>query len=554
MQRVMRWAAAAASAAAALCLAACGGGNGTAAAPPPDASSGQVSGGTSGYKLSHYAASRFAEQATFGPTPALVAEIRSKGYSQWIDEQFNLPPTQIDVTPAKINGNPIPQEPYQYQQREYQKLILAAPDQLRARVSWSLSQFITVSGRKGHPAGLIDWVNMLQRQSFGRYGDLLYAVSVHPYMAQYLDNNQNRPKSAECPFCAPNENFARELMQLFSLGVVKLNADGTPVRNSRGGVVETYTQTDVEQMARVLTGWQHVPDTPQAPFNGILQTMQPSTWAPERDSGEKRVLGRVFPAGQSAPKDLEDAVDLLMSHQNIAPFVALRLIQHLVKSNPSPAYLGRVAAVFRNNGSGVAGDMKAVVKAVLLDAEARAGDDPAKARNDDGKLREPVLVRSAVFRVLGCRGVPANSPGYWLASQPHLNPESVFSFYAPTDRAPGSNLLAPEQKLLTAAEFTARMGELNWARWNAATGKNDMTAYTAASCQTDPLVKAFTTSPRVFADYLSEHLFRGAMPPTLRSNLEQLAAKPSWDPRLPEDGALRMLGYATATPYFGVIK
>lgn len=538
-----------------------GGGSGDIAAAPADAdrqaSKGQTASAPA-FKTSWYAASRFADQATFGPTAALVQELRTKGIEKWLDEQLALLPYQINTTPALITGNPIPPEPYRYQRAEYQKLIMAAPDQLRARITWSLSQFITVSGRKGHPVGLIDWVNMLQRQAFGRYGDLLYAAATHPYMAQYLDNDQNRPKSNECQHCAPNENFARELMQLFSLGVLKLGPDGTPLRNSRGGYIETYTQTDVEQLARALTGWAHpyedTEDVTTRLINYNLKTMIVSTWPPERDLGEKRVLGQVFPAGQPADADLRQAVNMLIAHGNSAPFVSLRLIQHLVKSNPSPAYLGRVAAVFRDNGSGVAGDMKAVIKAVLLDSEARAGDDPAKSRIDDGYIREPALHRSAIFRALGCFTAPSNSPDYQLGAQPHLNPDSVFSFYSPADRAPGSNLLAPEQKLLTASDLTTRLGELNWIRWNRTTTQNDLSAYKNAGCKTDALITAFTRSSRDFSDYLSQSFFRGAMPPTLRRNLELLMTSNTWLGSTPDEKAINLLSFALATPYFGVIK
>ncbi|WP_284615611.1 DUF1800 domain-containing protein [Aquabacterium humicola] len=557
MRTPARHAAAAVFSLAAL-LAACGGGSETPASASPEASRGQVSTGGAAAKVSFYAASRFAEQATFGPTPALIDELRSKGFEKWIDEQQAMAPTLIDVKPAEDWSDPTPQSVHVYRERELLRVMLVVPDQLRTRVSWSLSQFLVVSNRKAEAAGLLRWANLLQQQAFGRYDQLLYELSVHPAMGNYLDNVQNRPKSTECPHCAPNENFARELMQLFSLGVYKLNPDGTAQRDRRGRFIETYTQRDVEEMARVLTGWQYDPDPPNRPnknWGNWAKPMVPSTWPPERDAGQKTVLGKTFAAGRPAPDDLRDAIALLMSHQNIAPFVATRLIQHLVKSNPTPAYVGRIAAVFRDNGKGVAGDLKAVVKAVLLDAEARAGDNPAVARTDDGKLREPVLHRTAVMRMLGCKRPFENR---WGVIRPALqnpyNAESVFSFYAPTDRAPGSNLLAPEQKLLNADELTQRMGHWNWVRWNDVTRTNDRTVLTDAGCDIEPLVKAFATSPRVFADHLSERYFRGAMPPTLRSNLEQLMKDAPWDARNPDDGALWLLGYATNTPYFGVIK
>ena len=533
-------------------------GDGSAPAADATASKGQVRPATSQAKVSFYAASRFAEQATFGPTPTLVAELQSKGFEAWIDEQFALPPTTIDSQPARINGNPIPRAPYDYQGVQAAKLMLTAPDQLRTRVAWSIGQWIVVSGTKPHPVGTIEWINSLQRWAFGTYGELLYNVSIHPTMGQFLDNIQNRPKSAECPSCAPNENYARELMQLFSIGVLKLNADGTPVKNSRGGFIETYAQKDVEELARVLTGWTYFAD----PFGGdnfsthYYHPMIPTTWPPQRDSGQKTVLGRVFPAGQSQEKDLRDAVELLSRHANAAPFVALRLIQHLVKSNPTPAYVGRVAAVYRNNGQGVVGDMRALVKAVLLDAEARAGDGPGQGRSDDGKIREPVLWRTAVARSMGCTLLPytdSTDQQTSIPAQPPWWPESVFSFYAPTDRAPGSNLLAPEQGLLVATELTRRLSELNW-RTQGGGITIDQAYFSRKGCSLEALVKAFGDSPRAFSDLLAQQYFRGAMPPTLRVNLEQLIVASPELAASPDYGALRMLQFALSTPYFGVIQ
>jgi len=425
-------------------------------------------------------------------------------------------------------------------------------------VTWALSQFVVISDRKGDLVGALYWINFLQQSALGGYGDLLYNMSLNPTMAQYLDNNQNRPKSAECPHCAPNENFAREIMQLFSLGVFKLNADGTPVRDNTSGFVETYSQRDVEELARVFTGWAHSNDPPNRPVRNWAnwaKPMVPSTWPPERDSGAKTVLGRTFTSGQTQDKDMRDAISMLMDHPNIAPFVATRMIQHLVKSNPTPQYVGRVAAKFRNNGQGMAGDMKAVVKAILLDSEARAGDNLATSRNDDGKFREPFLHQTAGWRGIGCNRVPANNWGPILPQgQRPFNAESVFSYYAPTDRAPGSNLLAPEQKLVNASELTGRLNLVNGTRWDHLAQQNNLKVLTNAGCGIDAVVRAYSASPRAFNDLLSERFFRGAMPPTLRSNVEQLIKQPQWDTKDPAEGTLRMLDYALTSPYYGVIK
>ena len=551
-------------AAAAALLAACGG---SGSAPPaagiaPAPSAGQVAPQAAAAQVSYYAASRFAEQVSFGPTPALVAEIRSKGFAKWIDDQFALPASQIDVTPYLSFVDPTPSEDWSRYRNEFPKLALSAADQLRLRVSWSLSQFVTLSDRKGDLVGVLYWINLLQQHSLGGYDELLYQTSINRAMGHYLDNDQNRPKSASCSWCAPNENFARELMQLFSLGVLKLNADGTPMRDARGRALETYTQRDVEELARVLTGWTTdpvPPDRPQRNWANWARPMVPSTWPPERDAGAKTVLGRNFPAGQTHAKDLRDAIDMLMAHPNIAPFVAARLIQHLVKSNPTPAYVARMAAVFQNNGHNVKGDLKAVVKAILLDAEARAGDSPATARADDGKLREPFLHRAAMWRGLGCTRFPANQWGPIQAdAQRPFSPESVFSFYAPTDRAPGSNLLAPEQKVLITTELQQRFTQQEWARrnWSAQTQTHDLSAYREAGCGIDELIATYQRSASGYIDFLADRYFRGAMPPTLRSNIEQFTRLqyPPWNKNDPSDAPLRLLGFALATPYFGASK
>lgn len=541
-----------------LLLAACGGGS----SPPdePSASAGQVA-PRAARPVSYYAASRLADQASFGATPALVEEIRARGIEGWIDDQLALPASQADTTGFQTYVDPTPSEEWRRYRSVFPNLAVSARDQLRLRVTWALSQFIVISDRKGDLVGALEWMNLLQRQALNRYDELLVQISIHPMMGQYLDNHQNRPRSSECRSCVPNENFARELLQLFSLGVFKLNPDGTPERDARGRLQETYTQRDVEELARTLTGWRMDPNPPNRPnrnWANWARPMVPTVWPPERDSGAKTVLGTDFPAGQGTDKELRDVVAMLMKHPNIAPFVATRLIQHLVKSNPTPAYVGRVAAVFRDNGQGVAGDMKAVVKATLLDAEARAGDSPATQRSDDGKFREPFLQSTAMWRGMGCRTFPGNSwngdaavPG----TQRPFNAESVFSFYAPTDRAPGSNLLAPEQRLLTAVQIRDRLTQGEWpTSWQ--TSGRTYGPITAAGCGLDELRTAFVDSPRAFNDLLSARYFRGAMPPTLRSNIEQLMREtsPPWNRNDPQEGALRVLGLALTTPYFGVMK
>lgn len=547
-------------------LAGCGGGSApTGSTETASLSSGQVA-PAAATKVSFYAASRFAEQVSFGPTPALVAELRAKGFEKWIDEQFALAAVPIDMKPAEAvyaipQNTPIPDHIWQYLDRQFGGRAVNRPDQLRLRVTWSLSQFVVAASTKGEMPGWVNWHNLLYGQAFGNYRELLRQASVDSHMGHYLDNDQNRPKSAECEHCAPNENYARELMQLFSIGVYKLAPDGTPQRDARGRFIETYTQRDVEELARVLTGWtRDFSGPPRPPRNWANwgMPMIPSTWPPERDAGAKTVMGRSFPAGQSTSKDLDDAIDMLMAHPNIAPFVALRLIQHLVKSNPTPAYVQRVAAKFLNNGSGVRGDLKAVVKAALLDAEARAGDVPGRGRVDDGKFREPVLHGMALWRGLGCTALPITTWGNapFTGMQRPFAQNSVFSFYAPTDRAPGSNLLAPEQRLVTPGELQDRTNLSSWPVQALANGLLDLSGLRRAGCDVDGLVGAFTRSPGAYADWLAQRYFRGTMPPGLRSSLAEIMSLqfPPYRRDDPPEGALRLLNYALLTPYYGVIK
>ena len=527
----------------------------TASAALPSPSAGQVAAASAAPKVSFYAASRFAEQASFGPTPALVAELQAKGFEKWIDEQLALPASLIDAAPV---ANPAPTNPVTsaYMWSTFGGLAMTAPDPLRLRVSWSLAQYIVVMGTN---IGRVNWFNLLQRRAFGRYGELLRDLSVDASMGNFLDNAKNRPRSPECPSCAPNENFARELMQLFSLGLYQLNPDGTPVLDARGRKIETYTQRDVEELARALTGWTHDIRDPSWPDDWVSRPLIPSLHPTDRDSAAKTVLGRSFPAGQSQQKDLDDTVAMLMAHANIAPFVGLRLIQHLVKSSPSPAYVGRVAAAFRNNGSGVAGDMKATLKAVLLDPEARRGDDPAQAARSDGKYREPVLWHWHFFRAVGCQRAlyTPRTDGldpFWepIVQVPFRYP-NVFGYYQAGDRSPGATMLAPEQRLVTSAEISSRFSALSRASTRQGERVNSIDIYERSGCDLQPLINAFQASPQAFTELVSMRFFRGAMPAPLRRTVEEMMGSSEWRQPYAPHTMLNILGWALSTPHFGVM-
>ncbi len=534
-------------------------GEGTGSTSDASASAGQVKPASSAPKLTFYAASRLADQVSFGATPELVAELQQQGLDGWVNTQMALP-LVLPETPAWVidynqKNKRAENNAYAYRHETFQRRALTGADQLRQRVAWSLMQFVPIS--QISPFAQVEHYHLLQRHAFGNYGDFLLELSMHPAMGAYLNNVLNRPTTTECPSCTPNENYARELLQLFSIGVVQLNPDGSTVRDGNGKARESYSQKDVEELARALTGWRFAPSAtplPDSNYANSAKPMVPEEWPPLHDRGAKTIMGTAFPAGKEAPEELRAVIAMLMAHPNTAPFVSLRLIQHLVTSNPSPAYLTRVATVFRNNGQGVAGDMKSVVRAVLTDTEARRGDDPG-AVSTVGKLREPQLWFTGNLRGMGCteplRWVDADNSGVvTTGNQAPFEFPSVFGFYAPTDRAPGSNLLAPEQKLLNTQEFMFRMG--NFA-WQLADPNNPAYAQNNARCDLASLTNALTQSPKALIDLISTRWFRGAMPPTLRSTLQTMATtQKAWSTN--SEGALVLLQFALSSPYYGAMK
>jgi uncharacterized protein (DUF1800 family) len=289
---------------------------------------------------------------------------------------------------------------------------------------------------------------MLMNFAFGNFREIMYEVTLSPAMGEFLDM-VNNPKPDPARNIEPNENYARELLQLFTVGECELNADGTCRVDAAGAPVPTYDQDTVENLARALTGWTYPPRPgvasrfPNPPF--YLGRMVP--FEAQHDTAAKTLFGnRAIPAGQTAVQDVNAALDIIFSHPNTGPFIGKQLIQHLVTSNPSPAYVARVTAAFNNNGQGVRGDMKAVLRAVLLDAEAR-GD--LKTAADYGKLREPALLVTGVIRALN-----GASDGVYLLGQSSnmgqnvFQAPSVFSFYPPNFPAPGTTIPGPPFKLM----------------------------------------------------------------------------------------------------------
>lgn len=526
----------------ALVLMGCGGQDGSGTANL----SGQVGSVATQTPVNHFAASRFLEQSSMGPSPASVAQVKVQGPEAWITSQMRLPPTMI-VTPPNIVEYDLNldraagrrmQEHYEV---SLNSLMIGAEDQLRVRTSWVLSNFLVVSTRKVQQFGALEYMNILQTHAFGQYGDLLKSVTRNAAMGFYLDNGQNRRWQL-------NENYGRELMQLFSVGLVQLNMNGSIKKDASGKALETYTQKDVIEATRALTGWDYAePNVRRMSSNGFNYA-KPMTdeFRDAHDTGSKTVLGKTIPAGQTATKDLDSLIEILVTHPNTAPFVSLRMIQGMTTSDPSPAYLERVATVFRDTK----GNMGKVVTAILLDPEARYGDVVGRSSKGFGRIKEPFLLTMNVIRGLGCKSAvrDANdSREIWKnRNQRPFEAYSVFNFYPPNHRTQGTNVLAPEQKLLNSNEFGARM-------WNNNGGMDSETTLINAGCDVNAFKAATATSDEALVDLISQRFFRGAMPAALSKSLIE-ANKNLWQREQGLKLAASMLDMASLTPAFGVSK
>ena len=347
--------------------------------------------------LTAFAAARFLEQASWGPTPQSVQEVQRLGMAGWIDQQLKTAPS-IAVAPSYVidyddDNRAAKDKAWAYFPRTFYNFALGGDDQLRQRVSWSLYNFIVV-GNTGFAYGKVEYFNTLQRGALGSFSTLIRDVTLNPLMGAFLNNDQNRANQ-------PNENYARELMQLFTVGLVKLNPDGTVQRDNNGKPLETYTQQDVIQATKALSGWayDYNPFLPRTNGSNYGKPMVAANWNNAHDFSSKTLLGSSIPGGQSTAQDLDSLIAILVNHPNAAPFVSRRLIQNLVSSDPSPAYLERISKVFVASK----GDLAQVVKAILLDPEARAGDDPAQQIARTGKIKEPILMHTNYLRALGCK-------------------------------------------------------------------------------------------------------------------------------------------------------
>lgn len=501
-----------------------GGGSGVAPPPPPPTAA---------------EASRFLTQASFGPTEAAIQQVQAAGsLTSWISSQAALPATasahEAYVNSVQAAGGTVDVNTF-YQ--TWWRQAITAEDQLRQRMAFALSQIFVISLNDAtvDVRGAASYYDMLTRNALGNYRTLLTDVSLHPMMGRYLTFLGNQKEDA-AGTRTPDENYAREVMQLMTIGLVELNADGT-TRLVGGQPVATYTSADIAGLAKVFTGfsWYHPTPTTTTFLGGSPdpdRSVKPMIAYPNfHSTSAKTFLGTTIPASATVDVmgDLSTALDRLFNHANTAPFISFRLIQQLVTSNPSPAYVARVAAVFANNGSGVRGDLAAVARAILTDAEARSASDAA-ASASFGKLREPVIRVTNWARAFGATSQTGNflitsTSANTLLGQSPLTSPSVFNFWRPgfvppaTTRLGTNSLFAPEFQIVdevTTASYVNVMQD--WINQGVGstppggTGRDVRSAYTAEIALAD--------TPSALAERMNLILFYGQMTATTRTRIE----------------------------------
>ena len=397
-------------------------------------------------KVTAMAAARFLQQAGFGPNSTSVCEVQTLGFSAWIDAQIAIPSSQWSVIPnytIDLNGNAT----LAPTQQGFFVNAVNGDDQLRQRTALALSEILVVSRVKLIPQAVVPYLKLLQSDAFATYDKLLYDVTLSPAMGHYLDmvNNDNGP--------SPDENYAREVLQLFSIGLYNLDTYGNVLKDANGNAIPAYTQSTVEGFASLFTGWTYGVNAGVTPkWTDPANWLVPMVAIESHHSTSPKVLlnGYTTPANQTAELDLQDGLNNIFTHPNVGPFICRQLIQRLVTSSPSPGYVHRITGVFN---SAPRGNMAAVIKAILLDPEARTGD--LGAENLSTKLREPILWMSAFLRGLNATvGSPNNLPvkGANLGQEIYA-PATVFSYFHPGYQIStgGQQHNAPEFELLSDA-------------------------------------------------------------------------------------------------------
>ena len=486
-------------------------------------------------------AARFLMQATYGPTLDEIVALTNSSYESWLDQQFALPATShldfgLDInffieTVSGLNSN------RSNRLSVWNRIAMEAPDQLRQRMAFALSQIFVVSDVSSdlilHHAHT-QYYDLLVENAFTSYRELLEIVSLDQAMGLYLGMAGNQRASVVRNVMRPDENFAREVMQLFSIGLVELELDGTPKLDSQGNEIPTYDQAMVEEFAKVFTGWHlsFIADAVSATFNQQRETQyyrSPTmlAFSDFHDITSKTLLNvpginPVIPPNQTAEQELEQALDILASHPNVAPFISKQLIQRFVTSNPSRAYVRRISTVFNNTD----GNLQAVLRAILLDVEARQGH----LTNPEtfGKIKEPMLKLTGLWRGIGfikttpfsgntlepieyLNQIPGGAPSVFNFYRPDFSPSQVF-----TDR----RAVSPEAQLLTQSTIV-NMGEA-FTDFTLRTSEDEDFLIPIATDHLEELVPDNFMRPAELIDHLNIVLLAGAMPVEMRTMLLNL--------------------------------
>jgi len=480
-------------------------------------------------------AARFLIQATFGPTRGQIDDLVAAGLGPWIDEQLAIgASSQLEAARADYRefppGTPKPKIGQNNRQEAWWRTALTAPDQLRQRVAFALSEILVISDVNdavaNSPEGAANYYDLLARDAFGNFRRLLEDVTLSPMMGAYLNVFRNA-KGNPAKQTSADENYAREVMQLFTIGLNELQPDGTLKLGGDGLPIPTYDQTTITEMARVFTGWAVYASAAHPNFfGGRANYIEPMMLYPGfHDDGPKAIVGGVrIPAHLGGTRDLQLALDALFRHPNTGPFICRQLIQRLVTSNPSPGYVYRVSRVFADNGQGERGDLGAVVRAILLDYEARS---PSVTHDMGyGKMKEPLLRVTALLRAFeasarnGRYYIP--NPEYQLG-QAALRSPTVFNFFEPDYVLPGplaaAGLHAPEYQIFNASTAITVPNYLQSFIFTAAQPPE-----AALVLKLDPLLP-LADQPGQLLDYLDLVLCGGAMEPDARRRIEQALAE-----------------------------
>ncbi|MFL6193553.1 MAG: DUF1800 family protein [Thermoanaerobaculia bacterium] len=501
-------------------------------------------------------AARFLLQATYGPRPGEAEALQLRGFTSWLDEQLALPTASHLAAYDELVAQGEEAEPGLVRESFFEQAV-QGPDQLRQRMVFALSELFVISDRdaelRNNPASMAAYLDLLARNAFGGFRELLEAVTLSPAMGFYLDMAGSSRAIPEQGL-NPNENYPREILQLFSIGLYELHPDGTLHLDAANQPIPTYDQEVVKGLARAFTGWtlggqdQSVPRRFFRPQRNFRIPMEP--WEAFHSTDEKRLFpGVVLPAGQGARTDLEQALDAVFLHPNVGPFVCRFLIQRLVTSNPSPAYIYRCGQKFADNGAGVRGDLKAVLKAILLDYEARSAT--IAARQDAGHPREPAVRLAGLLRTLDAE--PRN--GRWRffsrldreglsTGQTPLRAPTVFNFFEPGYALPGeiarAGLVSPEFQIATETTILGSANLILTVLGGA--GRNGPVRVDLA-----PFLPPQAPNDEALLDRIDVLLFGGSMSDATRGILRIALADPGF-PRTGDQRVLTLLWLASLAP------